>query len=229
MSMTDEVKQRKLERINAALGPDRSVAQRANQAVETTDFDLAAFIAHLVSLTEALAVQHSPLAERFVMFAKEVRRASRCEVLLLLIGISQDGAANHQRSAPRYLSYEVRSGAHTYGLCYVAQSSPEFGPPVAPMLAHLCGMQLNWLEQTAILSTKQQVGHTNDLTPREREVLPLLCQATDDATIAQTLCIAPTTVRTHRKNIYAKLGVRCPADLLLMAYQQRLCSPLEWL
>lgn len=197
------------------------------QTVETTA--LAAFITRLVSLTEALAGQCSTLAERFVVFSEEVMRTSQYEVMLSLTGIRPDLGALHQQSVPRYLSYEVRSGGYTYGLCYISRSSPVFGLPVSPMLAHLCGLQLSWLEQAAILSSNQQVRPTPDLTRREQEILPLLCQQTDDATIAQTLNIAPATVRTHRKNIYAKLGVRCPADLILIAYQQHLCSPLEWL
>lgn len=45
------------------------------------------------------------------------------------------------------------------------------------------------------------------LTPRERQVLAWVARGKTNPEIAQTLWIAPTTVRKHLENIYAKLGV----------------------
>lgn len=42
------------------------------------------------------------------------------------------------------------------------------------------------------------------LTPREKEIIELLRQGVDRATIARTLCIAETTLKTHLKNISRK-------------------------
>lgn len=42
------------------------------------------------------------------------------------------------------------------------------------------------------------------LTPREKEIIDLLRQGLDRPTIAQTLCIAETTLKTHIKNISRK-------------------------
>jgi DNA-binding CsgD family transcriptional regulator len=46
------------------------------------------------------------------------------------------------------------------------------------------------------------------LTAREREIVDQLAQGRSNAEIAELLTIAPTTVRKHLENIYAKLGVR---------------------
>jgi len=46
------------------------------------------------------------------------------------------------------------------------------------------------------------------LTSREREVVSQLGEGLSNAEIAERLTIAPTTVRKHLENIYAKLGVR---------------------
>jgi ATP/maltotriose-dependent transcriptional regulator MalT len=46
------------------------------------------------------------------------------------------------------------------------------------------------------------------LTRREREVMEFLAEGHSNAEIASALWIAPTTVRKHLENIYAKLGVR---------------------
>jgi DNA-binding CsgD family transcriptional regulator len=46
------------------------------------------------------------------------------------------------------------------------------------------------------------------LTTREREIVDQLAAGRSNAEIADRLTIAPTTVRKHLENIYAKLGVR---------------------
>lgn len=51
------------------------------------------------------------------------------------------------------------------------------------------------------------------LTPREKEVLLLLCQNKSRAAIAQALCLSENTVRGHVANIYAKLGVHSKDEL----------------
>lgn len=55
------------------------------------------------------------------------------------------------------------------------------------------------------------------LTPREWEVLDLLCaeQSTED--IADTLVLSPETVRSHVKSILRKLGVRSRRDAVAAA------------
>jgi DNA-binding CsgD family transcriptional regulator len=45
------------------------------------------------------------------------------------------------------------------------------------------------------------------LTPREREVLSCMIEGLTRAAIAERLCLSPHTVRTHARNILAKLGV----------------------
>lgn len=46
------------------------------------------------------------------------------------------------------------------------------------------------------------------LTPREIEVLALAADGLGGPELAQALVVSPTTINTHFKNIYAKLGVR---------------------
>ena len=46
------------------------------------------------------------------------------------------------------------------------------------------------------------------LTSREREIVDALAEGCSNAEISERLTIAPTTVRKHLENIYAKLGVR---------------------
>ena len=51
------------------------------------------------------------------------------------------------------------------------------------------------------------------LTPREADVLDLLRQGRSNAEIALALHVSIETVRTHRRNIYRKLGVRTRREL----------------
>jgi DNA-binding CsgD family transcriptional regulator len=48
---------------------------------------------------------------------------------------------------------------------------------------------------------------TPELTPREREVLACVARGRTNAQVAQELWLAPSTVRKHLENVYAKLGV----------------------
>jgi DNA-binding NarL/FixJ family response regulator len=51
------------------------------------------------------------------------------------------------------------------------------------------------------------------LTPREADVLELLQEGMTNAQIAHALSIGVETVRTHARNIYAKLGIATRRDL----------------
>jgi ATP/maltotriose-dependent transcriptional regulator MalT len=58
-----------------------------------------------------------------------------------------------------------------------------------------------------------------DLSSREREVLQLAADGMGLGEIAQSLAIAPGTVRTHFGRTYAKLGVRDRAAAVAQAFR----------
>jgi DNA-binding NarL/FixJ family response regulator len=64
-------------------------------------------------------------------------------------------------------------------------------------------------------------GHLSEafpaLTQREREVLDLIAQGRNNASIARQLFISPKTVRNHISNIFAKLHVADRADAIVRA------------
>ena len=60
------------------------------------------------------------------------------------------------------------------------------------------------------------------LTPREWEVLDLLCEGSATATIADQLFLSTETVRSHVKNLMRKLGVRSRQEAIALAPQLRL-------
>lgn len=188
------------------------------------------FLTHLLTVAEALARQPSELATLFIMFQEDVARFSRNAIILRINGIGSDAATDYLINTTQYISYEVRSGDVLYGRCYLLRSSLIYDSALlAPLLAQLCGMALRQLEQSAVLQAHGRVKHQITLTQREQELLPLLCQGKDDAAIAEQLSIAKATAKKHRENISTKLGVNYRGELALVAYRERLCSPLTWL
>jgi DNA-binding NarL/FixJ family response regulator len=55
------------------------------------------------------------------------------------------------------------------------------------------------------------------LTPKEREILPMAAQGNSNANIAAELKISPRTVETHRCNAMRKLGIRGQSSLFKFA------------
>ena len=64
------------------------------------------------------------------------------------------------------------------------------------------------------------------LTPREREVLELICRQHTTHEIAEKLFISPRTVEVHRKNLLEKTGVKNIAGLVIFAINNDLVPPI---
>jgi DNA-binding NarL/FixJ family response regulator len=64
------------------------------------------------------------------------------------------------------------------------------------------------------------------LSPRELEVLQLICQGHSNRTIAARLDLSVNTVSVHRANIMNRLGVHKTAELVAYALRQGLVGPL---
>ena len=60
------------------------------------------------------------------------------------------------------------------------------------------------------------------LTEREREVLALIGEGSNNAEIAERLVVSPATARTHVSRIMIKLGARDRAQLVVIAYRSGL-------
>ena len=64
------------------------------------------------------------------------------------------------------------------------------------------------------------------LTPRETEVLQLICNGLSNREIAVQLDLSVNTVAVHRANIMNALGVHKTAELVVYALQNGLVNPL---
>ena len=60
----------------------------------------------------------------------------------------------------------------------------------------------------------------SDLTPREREVLFALCDGGSNEQVAERLCIALPTLRTHLMRLHQKLGTSGKSELVGLAWRR---------
>lgn len=69
-------------------------------------------------------------------------------------------------------------------------------------------------------------GERARLTPRELEVLQLICDGLSNKEIAERLQLSANTVAVHRAHIMNALGVHKTAELVMYALQHGLINPL---
>jgi len=71
---------------------------------------------------------------------------------------------------------------------------------------------------------KQKSIQKSQLTPREKEILKLLCSGKTTSEISEYLFISYKTVETHRTNIFKKAGVHNIAELIIWAIKHHYYS-----
>ncbi len=71
-------------------------------------------------------------------------------------------------------------------------------------------------------TVEPDIQPTEELTPREQEVLELLAQGATNAEIAQRLIISTHTVARHRENLMRKLQLHTRSDLVKFAIRKGL-------
>lgn len=69
-------------------------------------------------------------------------------------------------------------------------------------------------------------GQRSRLTPRELEVLRLICEGLSNRQIAAKLQVSANTISVHRANIMNALGLHKTAELVVYALQNGLVNPL---
>ena len=78
----------------------------------------------------------------------------------------------------------------------------------------------------AVARPAQPTGERSRLTPRELEVLQLICDGLSNRAIAERLSLSVNTVAVHRTNIMNALNVHKTAELVMYAMQHGLVNPL---
>jgi DNA-binding CsgD family transcriptional regulator len=70
-------------------------------------------------------------------------------------------------------------------------------------------------------SLRQQSLDALGLTAREAEIVGYVIRGESNATVGDKLRVAPATVKKHRDNVYAKLGVRGRGRLAVFVFDAR--------
>jgi PAS domain S-box-containing protein len=93
----------------------------------------------------------------------------------------------------------------------------------------------SWLSRSIMdkLATIRRPGPAKpaiDLSPREREILELICDDLDDTHIAERLSLSRNTVRNHVARLYAKIGVNRRSGAVIWGRERglgRLGDPVQ--
>ena len=71
----------------------------------------------------------------------------------------------------------------------------------------------------------ESLAAVDDLTPRERHVLELICRGDSDGKIADELAMSRNTVRNHVSRIYAKIDVHSRSEAIVWARARGIFGP----
>jgi len=150
------------------------------------------------------------LLERLLPAAEAGGRTGRVIEILVLRALAHQALGD----TPAALGYLDRAVTLAEPEGYVRVFADE-GPPMASMLRAVAkqGMTRNYVRR--LLAAMSETGHdtpikqalTDPLSERELDVLRLLGTELDGPAIARELTVSLNTMRTHTKNIYAKLAV----------------------
>ena len=128
----------------------------------------------------------------------------------------------------RLISHAMEIGAHGYllkdeeaeevhkAIQTVYEKGFYFNDYVSQALLKQVKNKTKTLPQEVILNNAVK------LSPRETEVLELICQEMSTAEIAKQLFISARTVEGHRKNLLEKTGVKNTAGLVIFAVKNNL-------
>ncbi len=125
---------------------------------------------------------------------------------------------------PRMMSYMMERGAHGYLPKDVKRDELELA------IRTVCekGLYINDNLSRSLLSGIKVKGNKYapmiDLSPREREILELICQEFTTKEIGEKLFISERTVEGHRKNLCIKLEAKNTAGLVKKAIQLNLLA-----
>ena len=136
-------------------------------------------------------------------------------VVVLTMDDDDDSVFAALRAGARgYLLKEADADDVHRAVLSVARGEAVFGPGIATrVLAHFSA------------ASRGRTGPFPQLTGRENEVLALLAQGLDNATIARRLVLSEKTVRNRVSDVLAKLHARNRAEAVALARDAGLTEP----
>src|SRR4051794_21244803 len=183
------------------------------------------------------------LLQRLLASAEDGDRAGTVIEILALLALARHRAGEDAEALDALERALVLAQPEGYVRVFAAE-----GQPMAALLRALDRRRPGWSYLRRVLDAAAQPTRARDmvgkaeavrsgqpgqqspgglvapLTGRERDVLWLLASELDGPAIARELVVSLNTVRTHTKNIYAKLGVTNRRAAVARAHQLKLLS-----
>jgi DNA-binding NarL/FixJ family response regulator len=143
-----------------------------------------------------------------------VRRIKRenPDIDVIMLSVREDDTAVFDSLCAGACGYLVKTIAPARLLAAIDEIHAG-GSPMSPKIARMVTRSFQRAEATT---------GTSPLTPRETEILQLLCEAKPYKIIADTLGISIGTVHSHIKSIYRKLEVSSQSEAMIKAFRDGL-------
>ena len=217
--MTDEANTPATDRITVLLADDHALVRRGFRRLLEDDADLAV-VGEASNGDEAIALAASLKPHVIVMDAAMPGTSGLAAIKVIL----------EQRPAARILMLSMHSEetlvkqALSAGACgYVLKNALDLDRAAAVKKVAAGEKVIDpAIARPAVLPGERG----RRLTPRELEVLQLICNGLSNKEIAVKLEVSANTVAVHRANIMNALGVHKTAELVVYALQNGLVSPL---
>jgi LuxR family maltose regulon positive regulatory protein len=199
---------------------------------------------HASEDSEQVLADAIELLQRLLATAEDGDRAGTVIEILALLALARRRAGENAEALDALTRALLLAQPESYVRVFAAE-----GQPMAALLGALDRRRPGWSFLRRVLDAAAQPTRTRDtvgkaeavrsgqpgqqspgglvdpLTERERDVLRLLASELDGPAIARELVVSLNTVRTHTKNIYAKLGVTNRRAAVARARQLNLLSP----
>jgi DNA-binding NarL/FixJ family response regulator len=104
----------------------------------------------------------------------------------------------------------------------IVESIHELFDGGSPISTSIARKVLRLVKQAPQVQKELQKQEEFDLTEREREILKWVTEGMSNKEIADKLFVSPLTIKTHIKNVYAKLHVHSRAGAANVAIKNRL-------
>jgi LuxR family maltose regulon positive regulatory protein len=227
------------------LSPDDDLSYlREYEHVTLARVLLARHARHASEDSEQVLADAIELLQRLLAAAEDGDRAGTVIEILALLALARRRAGENAEALDALTRALLLAQPEGYVRVFAAE-----GQPMAALLGALDRRRPGWSFLRRVLDAAAQPTRTRDtvgkaeavrsgqpgqqspgglvdpLTERERDVLRLLASELDGPAIARELVVSLNTVRTHTKNIYAKLGVTNRRAAVARAHQLNLLSP----
>jgi DNA-binding CsgD family transcriptional regulator len=175
------------------------------------------------------AISPSPTLSWRQVIDKTIAQCTKGRAFLYWEPLALPGASECDRFC------EVRFKQTRYGLLGMAPGYlvSRYFPDILQSFAHTCAVLLAFAEHQELI--EHLLGAVQPLFPmdlidrltrREQDVLLGVIKGRSDTEMAHFLGIEPTTVHTHRKRLYRRLGVHSAQEAILRCFTHRL---VDWL